>query len=214
MKECDKVKRKTRIRTEWIPRENNFICSDCNSKGGCGDNKQNAIKNKLPFFWDERYKKIVCLCGHWLESKEELEEQVDIKEIQQYGFWLRFMSEHFIPCDKCQERLNNVLTLQTKMMLDFDNPCCITLRAYKCEQNSLPEFTFILSFVSPTTTTSYRFHVCDDCQGKLWHLFSKKELHIGNDTKPLVELWRKWEIIDDDTEGLKQIANIVDKLPQ
>jgi hypothetical protein len=26
-----------------------------------------------------------------------------------YGFWLRFASRHFIPCQKCQERLEKIL---------------------------------------------------------------------------------------------------------
>lgn len=182
----------------WLPRENNFYCINCKAKGGCSDEKG----SKEPFFWDENAQKITCVnCSRQLTRRRELEEKVKIKEIHQYGFWLRFMSEHFIPCDKCQEELNEVLTLQHSsfkkgMTLDFSSPLCVSLHAFKSRRD-LPEFRFTLSFVSPTQTTSYHFAPCNDCQGKLWHIFSKKELHIGNENKPLVELWRKWEIVDE-----------------
>jgi hypothetical protein len=31
------------------------------------------------------------------------------KEKRYYGFWLRFASAHFVPCEKCQEKLEKIL---------------------------------------------------------------------------------------------------------
>lgn len=187
------MKRQIRTRKIWLVREENFICGTCKAKGGCSDEKNSTE----PFFWDENARKITCVkCGHQLTTKQELEEQVEIKEIQQYGFWLRFMSKHFIPCDKCQEKLNEILTLQTGMPLEFGNPLCVSLYVYKIKKDVVG-FYFVLSFVSPTPTTSYHFVPCNDCQGKLRKLFIEKELHIGNEIKPMIELWRKWEIVDE-----------------
>lgn len=183
---------RTRKRKEWFPKDCDFVCGKCGAKGDCGDRN-----SKDPIFWDEDEEKITCRkCGHQLTSKKELQEKLTIEEVQLYGFWLRFLSEHFIPCKQCQKRLGKIFDLLTKMSIDFCNPCCVRLRAYK-NANDQPEFYFAMAFINPTELTSYKFEPCEDCQGKLWKLYSKKEMHIGNDEKPLVELWRKWHHIDE-----------------
>lgn len=124
-----------RLKTISVSKEDGFVCGKCGAKGNCDDSKELAIKNKKAMYWDEKageYGKIVCLkCGHLLETKEELEMELKVIEIQQYGFWLRLLSEHFRPCPSCQEKLHKLLL--------------------------------------------------------------SKEMHIGNEEKPPIELWRLWE---------------------
>jgi hypothetical protein len=147
MRECDKMERKIRKRTIHVPREGNYICGKCGVKGDCDDSKEDAKKNNEAFYWDENageHGKITCLkCNHWLETKEELEEPLEIVEIQQYGFWIRMAKENFIPCKECQDKLDKLL--------------------------------------------------------------STSELCIGNkDTEPPIELWRKWESLEEPDEKTKQ----------
>jgi Zn ribbon nucleic-acid-binding protein len=190
---------RTRKRTIWVAKEDGFICGTCKAKGGCSDEKDSTE----PFFWDDDAKKITCVkCGHQLTTKEELEDPLIIDEIQMYGFWLRFLSEHFIPCKTCQEKLDKVFSLSrlTKNIrvnsLKLQSPHCITLHISKNERD-LEEFMFMLGFASENPLLTLEFVPCDKCQGKLLKTFNSKEIHIGNDSKPLVELWRKWEHIDE-----------------
>lgn len=189
MKECDKVKRKTRIIKIWVPRENNFVCGECGARGDCGENEAYAMENNLPFYWDDGEDCIMCRNAHKLTTKEELEKQIPVKEIQQYGFWLRFVSEHFIPCDKCQDKLHEKLM---NSQVAFYNNLYITLEKLK------KGWQFILGFVQCGSLSKGEDWIpCDKCQKELQEIWEDKELHIGNDVKPMVELWRKWEIVDE-----------------
>lgn len=141
-------------------------------------------------------------CGYALGT-EDVMEKIDIVEVQEYGFWLRFMSEHFIPCEKCQEELSNIFE-KVEEQLDFNNPNCVSLHFWKNYEQNQVECSFTLSFVSPTPTSSYEYKPCKKCQKKILKKFSEKELHIGNDSKPLIELWRKWDINDRKTELLQK----------
>ena len=117
-----------------VPKEENFTCKKCGKTTmKMADNRDDAIIKKVNIYYDEKQGKILCTCGHWLGEQEELYNYPEITEIQQYGFWLRFLSEHFIPCV--------------------------------------------------------------NCQGKIHKLVVSKEMHIGSEDKPPVELWRRWEII-------------------
>lgn len=126
------MERQIRERTIEVVKEEGFICGKCNAKGNCADTKDIAIKDEVAFYWDKKEEKITCVkCGHQLTEKKELYDYIKVKEIQQYGFWLRFLSEHFVPCVDCQERIHKLII--------------------------------------------------------------SKEMHIGSEEKPPVELWRRWE---------------------
>lgn len=196
MKECDKVRRKIRTKDMWLPREDGFICGRCNAKGDCVDSLEYDLETTI-FYWDDKEQKIICRkCGKWLTDKTELEEKVKIREIQTYGFWLRFASEHFIPCNKCQDKLHNILT---KNKMTFLNSKCITMMEFPKKKH----WIFILWFLE----TSQSFTPCKKCQPKILKKIDEKELHIGSDGKPLVELWRKWDIIDEPAEIIKEIKD-------
>lgn len=190
---------RTRKRNISVPREDNFVCRVCKAKGNCSDEKN----SNEPFFWDEDAKKITCAkCGNQLTTKAELEETIIADEVQMYGFWLRFISEHFIPCKRCQKTLDTIFSISNVdknhrvHSIKLQSPQCITLDISRNERD-LEEFTFNLGFIKENPLLSYEFTPCDKCQGKLLRLFNTKEIHIGNDSKPLVELWRKWEDIDE-----------------
>jgi len=181
---------KERIKWTWLDKEN-LSCIKC--KAGNDD-----------IGWDENKKVLFCKkCGHKLTDKEELEERVPFVEVQQYGFWLRFISEHFIPCRKCQEELCGIFN-DIPNTLDLGNQNCITMHIWRNYDRSQLECSFTLSFVSPSPTSSYEYKPCEKCQKKILVNFSDKEIHIGNDNKPMVELWRKWEVDDQRTEELNK----------
>jgi len=95
-----------------------------------------------------------------LQSKEILFEYVDEdgnyvkavgKKVQCVGFWLRFVSEHFIPCKECQKKLLRIIR-------------------------------------------------------------QASELHLGNDNKPPIELYKKYEIDDDSWVTLEKRKATADEI--
>lgn len=179
------MKRKTRTRYIWCAKEDGFICGKCGAIGGCGDDKN--TKEKM--FWDKDEEKITCKCGHQLTTKNELEKKLKIREIHNYGFWLRFASAHFNLCEQCQDNLHNLLMGSN---LKFYDSNCITLT----KRNG--EWVFRLNFVRCQNLLNTKaFTVCKNCQFELGEIMIYNELHIGNDTKPMIELWRRWQIIDE-----------------
>jgi len=199
MKECDNMKRKIRTRKMWVPKENGFICGKCGAKGDCTDYKAEAVKGNIPFYWNEKageHGKIVCIkCNHWLETKEELEDLIDYKEIQRYGFWLRFASTHFIPCDECQDKLHEAL-MTSRIKINRTDSLSLTRGDGEVWQFSL-SLVFSMLGKYPKYKASLLFIPCEECQKELQKIWENKELHIGNDVKPMVELWRTWEMIED-----------------
>jgi len=123
-----------RTKTISVPKESGFICGKCGATGDCADDREHALNcpNKgqagfnFAFYWDKdagEHGKIVCIkCNHWLETKKELETEIKVKEIQQYGFWLRFLSEHFIPCTNCQERIHELILQKETHLGSEDKP--------------------------------------------------------------------------------------------
>lgn len=103
---------------------------------------------------------------------------------QQYGFWLRgFASEHFVPCEKCQDKLHEMMMTMT---VAFHTQDCITIETV--DVNDKIVWQFLLRFL---TFIENVFRPCEECQKKLQKIWETKELHIGNENKPPVELWRK-----------------------
>ena len=93
MKVGTSIKRRTRVRKVWVAKEE-FACKKCGAED-------------IDIGYEEKEKILYCKkCGHKLTEKEELEEELIFNEIQQYGFWIRFVKEHFVPCKKCQDKLH------------------------------------------------------------------------------------------------------------
>ena len=179
------MKRKTRVRTEWLPKEDGFVCGKCKRTGDCAGDMLELVNSDAQFYWDEEQEKIICKCEHKLTTKEELEEPVEFKEIQEYGFWIRFISDHFNPCYKCQDAIHTVLTKSGAWYI-IDNKMDVNLTIFgdQCY------FTF------KWLTINTRFTPCPDCIKKLQTKIRTNELHMYNDTKPIIELWRRWDLIE------------------
>ena len=107
---------------------------------------------------------------------------------QQYGFWLRgLMSEHFIPCEECQDKLHEMMMTMT---VAFHSQDCITIETLK--KKGKLEWQFLLRFLTCGSLSEKEvFKPCGKCQKKLHNLWETKELHIGSEIKPVVELWRR-----------------------
>lgn len=110
---------------------------------------------------------------------------------QQYGFWLRgFTSEHFIPCEKCQDELHEMLMTRKNTQ---------TVQIFFYEQSSImltmlsDEWQFQLDFLSAPNI----FKPCGECQKKLQDIWENKELHIGSEVKPPIELWRRMQTVEE-----------------
>lgn len=168
-----RIKRRRRIRKEWIIKEE-FSCKKC----GAGNDD---------IEWNEKKQVLFCKkCGHELRAKNELEEQVDFKEIQTYGFWIRFIKEHFIPCDKCQDRLHRLLYRSGTWYINDGNMGV-----------DLAIFGGQCYFSVRWMQKAVYFTPCPECAKKLKELVLYKKLCIGNkETEPAIELWRKWELIE------------------
>ena len=170
-----RIKRLTRVRKEWVIREEGFSCKKC----GAGNDD---------ILWNEEEKVLYCKkCKHELTEREELEEQIAFKEIQEYGFWLRFVKEHFNPCDKCQDRLHRMLYRSGTWYINNDNMGV-----------DLAIFGDHCYFSIRWMAKAVYFTPCPECAEKLKELVRYNNLCIGNkDTEPAVELWRKWAVIDE-----------------
>ena len=213
----DVVERKIRTRSIEVPKEKDYVCGKCSAKGDCADSYADAHKKHMVFYWDEtqgEHGKIICVkCGHWLETKEELYENLPVKEIQQYGFWIRFAKEHFIPCDICQDELHNLLFDKTIWTTIPEDKEMIKLEIrfaedkYRVDQKTEFKLNFVFKLDQSYRTGGYvaTFRICGDCQHKLEEILLDEELCIGNkDTEPAIELWRKWEYMEEPDEKTKE----------
>lgn len=123
-----------------------------------------------------------------------------------YGFWLRFCHEHFIPCEKCQNELDEMMngtkevesSWVTQWVFDSNVPIELFFTS------TMVKFT--LNFLcSGTIANSYRqdYELCKSCvETFITKIMNTDELHIGSEIKPPVELWRKWMTDDKRTERL------------
>lgn len=83
----------------------------------------------------------------------------------------------------------------TSRKLAFYEPDCITLEEYPKKG----QWRFLLRFLACGALSEGEVFIpCKKCQGEILKKFDEKELHIGSDGKPLVELWRKWDIIEEE----------------
>jgi hypothetical protein len=168
----DVVERKIRTRSIEVPTEKDFICGKCNVKGNCEDSKEDAIKNGMAFYWDEKAGergKIVCAkCGHWLETKKELYDNLPIKEILTWTFYFRMIKTSFTPCERCQKIIDG----QWNIGIFFDK---------KWYERFIERVSLKL---------------CKECNEKINELNKSAEVILGNkDYEPPIELQRKWEYV-------------------
>lgn len=61
-----------------------------------------------------RHKKVVFEC---LEGEEGMYVKSKGVKTETFGFWLRFIGEHFVPCEECQERLAKLILDSEQMIL-------------------------------------------------------------------------------------------------
>lgn len=155
-------------------RTSTYVCGTCEKEFPC----------KADYVWVVPAKSTIkkmrmFICYECAEAK--------VTYRQQYGFWLRgFVSEHFIPCEKCQDRLHEMMMTMT---VAFYTQECITVETVPQEEMV---WQFLLRFLTCGSLSNKEvFRPCNECQKKLRTLWETKELHIGNENKPPVELWRK-----------------------
>jgi len=114
----------------------------------------------------------------------------------EYGFYLRFCSENYIPCEKCQDELEKLILPVTTWIVDNTK---ITMHSIVRDKK------LVLGFLISWATAKY-FIPCDVCQERLEIIImDAKEWHIGNDIKPPIELFRRWEKDDKRTQRLKNL---------
>lgn len=118
--------------------------------------------------------------------------KVKFRKVEQWAFYLRFVSQWFTPCIKDQLKLKELI-FNTELKLSI-NSTTITF-AQVITSNKI-QYQFIMPFIS--TLPFYEFTPCLDCQKQLSQILNESTLlTIGNkDYEHPVELNRKNE--DDD----------------
>lgn len=114
-----------------------------------------------------------------------------IVETIQYGFYLRFAGISFVPCDDCQEEINDMLFKDAYWQIG-DN-YSITLH-----KDTYDSVCFVLGFLVTGIIGHKEFTPCKECQNKLLEDIKKASRYtFGNkEYEPAVELWRNWAIDD------------------
>jgi len=191
-----------RIRSTWLTRDD-FVCGECGAKGDdIGWNDRGSRHPK-----GEPEDVLFCKkCGHELTSKDELEEQVNFVEKIEAGFFLRFFGKEFKLCEECQEILDKRVL---EGFAELGNQHCINLRQvlHRNEPNidvTLWEFHMYFTRYSQAEYSHEVFTPCQKCQKQLYYMWNNYEMHIGNDTKPMIEFYRRWT---DDYKMQKSLEN-------
>lgn len=126
---------------------------------------------------------------------------VQFVEARRYGFWLRFAHEHFIPCDKCQDKLEDYLFNATIWAINNDKMTVDLVVSFpKVEEE--PRCYFAFRWIEPAVYWT----PCKKCQEKLRDTIANaNEMTVGNkDYRPPIELWRRWDIDDKRTRKLER----------
>jgi len=186
---------KVKVTREWFDKDV-FSCIECEA----GNESIN---------WDEDNKVLFCKkCKHELTEKKELQNLYGIVGIQCYGFWLRFCHEHFVPCEACQEKLDEIIMgkqkkdhfgWSTRWVFNSDIPVKLSVT----EKEVCFGFNFVWQqfekAVENIDKGVYQDHtigslsLCKSCVKKFRRkVINANELHFGNEALPPVELWRKW----------------------
>jgi len=196
---------KARVKEEWVCKEE-FSCIKCGRENTVGWNDKGS---NHPLTEPEGV--LFCKrCGHELTTKEELEDLVYSIEVLQFGFFIRFIHDHFIPCGKCQGELEKILMGKIKQW-EIDEPLRVELDYFG------PKWRFRFPWIR-TGQDAKDVNVvilCKKCSDVLEEgIINAKELHIGNkDLEPPIEVWRKWITDDKRTERIYEtLKSTLDRL--
>lgn len=76
-----------------------------------------------------------------LEGKEPMYVRSTMEKVEQYGFYLRFIQRHFIPCSECQIKLDKLIKNASHMNLGNKNydPPVELWKKYEIDDNSWKE---------------------------------------------------------------------------
>lgn len=119
----------------------------------------------------------------------------ETKKIEQYGFFIRLIHEHFIPCQKCQLEIKTIL--QTKNLYFHRERNHVILSQFVSYEGKRT-YEFELPFVAQEGLYPFTWKSCLKCQKEVAKLFDEADqITIGNkDYLEPVELWMKFEIDD------------------
>jgi len=117
-----------------------------------------------------------------------------IVEFLKYGFWLRFISEHFVPCTLCQEKLDELLRSNDWEISPETMNVVLSIKKESA--------VFYLKWIDNCC-----YVPCSECQKKIINLIRNisrqdaSNLHIGNkDYQPPIELWIDWVMDEEESE--------------
>lgn len=121
----------------------------------------------------------------------------------QYGFYMRIIHDHFIPCEKCQEKLEKILVGKIRQWNIEDKPLRVELDYFG------PKWRFRFPWIRTGQEIKDVNVVilCKECSKVLEEgIVNADEWTIGNkDYEPAIELWRRWDIDDIRTQRLDKI---------
>lgn len=116
-------------------------------------------------------------------------------DVLRYGFFLRFIHDHFMPCDKCQDELEKILVGKIQDWC-IDEPLRVELDYY------INVWRFTFPWICREVVL-----LCKKCSKVLEDGIKDADIWtIGNkDYEPTIELWRKWDTSDKLTARLIKI---------
>lgn len=132
-------------------------------------------------------------------------------KVRQYGFYIRIIHNHFIPCDKCQDEFEKVLVEGIKnWYIEEGMPLKVELDHFINQWR----FRFRWIGISQRTDTDVVL-LCKECSKNLeLGIVDAHEWTIGNkDYEPAIELWRKWDLDGKRTDRLfYALEKVLDRL--
>lgn len=178
--------RNIRSKEGTYSKQENFECPRCGTKTKeLGIDLNEGIQLKK-IYYNNMIDKIVCYnCDYRFQDKD-LIEKYSFEEIETFGFYLRFLSSHFVPCEECQDKIK-------KMLMDikqfrFDEKTTVI-----AEVENWNIWKFQICY-NDNDKYGISYYPCEKCNNKLNEIFENSELHIGNNIKDLVEFYRVWEL--------------------
>lgn len=175
--------RNIRIKELKYNKEENFKCPKCGTKTEELAFNLNEGMQLKKIYYNDRTNKVICYnCGYTFQDKDLIEKE-NIEEIETFGFYLRFISDNFIPCNECQEKIKKTFTeIET---LAFNDK--ISIIAEITQWKNWKFYIYHGRF-------EHLYYPCQKCNNKLNEKFNNSELHLGNNIKDLVEFYRIWEL--------------------
>ena len=178
--------RKIKRKEEEYIKEENFVCPKCGVKTKELGNDLNEGMQLKKIYYNDTIDKVVCYnCGYLFQHKD-LVEKYFIEEIETFGFYLRFLGSHFVPCNECQDKIKKML-MEIKQFR-FDEKTTVI-----AEVENWIKWKFCICYYD-NDKYGISYYPCEKCNKKLNEIFENSELHIGNNIKDLVEFYRIWEL--------------------